>query len=318
MNTTSEPDSPSVNDVETKALSPEDKEMPDDSAVGPGWAGAFHRVENGLIVCVFAVAIVLPLIQALDRIWPFRPRSIEAEGPLQAMKQAMLWLSFLGGLIATRPKKHLPAIDRQFLAESRWGAPLHIFAMGVSISICPVLAEGSTVVVWEQFQQAEKTGLAELLPFGLPNWLIEGIFPLALVLISLRFAWQASPYLWGRALTAAIGIALALLLADPGLVEAQIYPLAGLILAQRFSERPSLLRWGSAYLLLLADASFTPPDVEFYVFLEQDQSIAASFAVSLEVYDLVSKANIRAIPLLTVCGVILAECRAAERLVEFF
>ena len=64
MNTTSEPNSPSVNDVETKALSPEDKEMPDDSAVGPGWAGAFHRVENGLIVCVFAVAIVLPLIKA--------------------------------------------------------------------------------------------------------------------------------------------------------------------------------------------------------------------------------------------------------------
>ena len=41
-------------------------------------------------------------------------------------------------------------------------------------------------------------------------------------------------------------------------------------------------------------------------------------AVSTEVYKLVASPTIPAIPLLTACGCILAETRAAERLVAFF
>ena len=111
-----------------------------------------------------------------------------------------------------------------------------------------------------------ETGLAELLPFGLPNWLIEGIFPLALVLISLDLPVNIAVSM-GTCLTAAIGIALALLLANRSGRSSNL-SLAGLILAATILERPSLPRWGLGVPTPMADSSFTP-NVEFYVFLER-------------------------------------------------
>ena len=66
-----------------------------------------RRIEDAALVAIFAGVVVLPLVEALGR--PIR--GFHIPGAAQYLRHLVLWLSFLGGLVVTRERKHLRVDD---------------------------------------------------------------------------------------------------------------------------------------------------------------------------------------------------------------
>ncbi|MEZ4433057.1 MAG: TRAP transporter large permease subunit [bacterium] len=251
---------------------------------------ALHRVENLAVVFVFGAAIVLPLIEAVGRLGAWTP-----EGSAEYLRQLVLWLTFLGGLLATRDGRHLRLSTAEILPEGPIRRLVGAAAMGVAAAIAAVLSWAS----WEVVAVNREVG--KVLPIGLPVWVGEAIMPLALAVIALRFVVHADRRWSGRLLALAI-VPLGFVLGHfaPGLVEDHPGWLTVLILAATVLGAPVFCAMAAVAM----------------VFYFSDGTPIT--AVSAEIYRLVSSPTLPAIPLLTACGYVLAETRAAERLVRFF
>lgn len=251
---------------------------------------ALHRVENGILVAVFMVSMVLPLIEALGRALG----GFHIKGTAVYLQHAVLWLSFVGGLIATRERKHLQLSTVEAIPAGRWRTAAGVFANGVAATITAVLAYASFQVV-----KANREA-GDVMPIGVPEWVSELVMPVALALISVRFVLRASDGWRGRLVALAILPVGFLLDLAPGFTEAWSLTLVGLVVFAALLGAPVFCAMAGAGMLLFY-AEWTP--------------VAA---VSAEIYRLVSSPTLPAIPLLTGCGYLLAESRAAQRLVRFF
>ena len=249
-----------------------------------------RRVEDAVLVAIFAGVVILPIVEALGR--PIR--GFHVPGAAQYMRHMVLWLSFLGGLIVTRERKHLRLSTAEAIPEGRWRDGARVFSMGAAASVCVVLAYAAWQVV-----KVNRIGATNL-SIGLPEWISESIMPLALGLIALRFVWHASDRWQGRLVALAIAPVGALLDFTPNLVEAQLWPLVAMVLAAALLGAPVFVAMAGVAMLLT---------------YESGGPVAG---VAAEVYRLVASPAMPAIPLLTACGYILAESNAAERLVRFF
>ncbi len=249
------------------------------------------KVERGVLVAAFLAAIALPLSDAVGR----RLGGLQVPASASIIQLLTLWLAFLGGLLAVREVGHLTLSTAEFFPEAsrrrRWA---RLFAYALAASVTAVLAYGAFGVVMADRQ------LGQVLPAGVPVWVGECIMPLALALMALRFALQASPELRGR------GIALAAIAAVFGLAflprpsGAGLWLLGGAILAAVLVGAPVFIGMAGGALLL---------------FFSQGTPVSA---VPAEIYRLIDSPTLPAIPLLTACGYVLAESQAAHRLVRFF
>ncbi len=249
-----------------------------------------RRLEDAVLVAIFAGVVILPIIEALGR--PIR--GFHIPGASQYLRHMVLWLSFVGGLVVTREHKHLRLSTAEAIPEGRWRDAVRVFSMGVAAAVCVVLAYASWLVV-----QVNRIG-GRTLSIGLPEWISECVMPGALALIALRFVWHASPRWGGRLVALALAPLGALLDLTPNLVEAQVWPLVGLVLVAALLGAPVFVAMAGVGMLLTYEGG------------------SPVSGVAAEVYRLVASPAMPAIPLLTVCGYILAESKAAERLVRFF
>lgn len=253
---------------------------------------AAHRCEEGLLTGAFLLAIALPLSEAVGR--PLGGWHVP--GTAVYVQQLTLWLALLGGLLAARDGGHLTLSTAEFLREGTTARRLATgFAAAVGTAVTAVLAYGAAQVVLANRQQGER------LPFGAPLWWSELVMPVAFALIALRLAWRNEAGWSGRiAAWLAAGGAFALgWLAEPppGIF---FWLLVGAVLLAAVVGAPVFTAMaGVGLLLFFADS--TPVS-----------------AVPAEIYRLVASPTLPAIPLLTACGYVLAESRAAERLVRFF
>lgn len=252
---------------------------------------AAERLEKGALVAAFLLAIVLPLADTLGR--PLG--GLHVPGSASYLKQITLWLAFLGGLLAVREGKHLTLSTVELFPEgSRRRRVVRVLTYAVAAAVTAVLAYGSFEVVMADRQQGQ------LLPIGLPVWVSECVMPLAFALMAVRFVVRASPRLRGRllALAAVLSVfALGQAVRPAGVtvwLVAAVIALAVLLGAPVFVGMA-----GGAMLLFFAGG--TPVS-----------------AAPAEIYRLIGSPTLPAIPLLTACGYVLAESRAAHRLVRFF
>ena len=252
---------------------------------------AAERLEKGTLVAAFLLAIVLPLADTLGR--PLG--GLHVPGSASYLKQITLWLAFLGGLLAVREGKHLTLSTVELFPEgSRRRRVVRVLTYAVAAAVTAVLAYGSFEVVMADRQQGQ------LLPIGLPVWVSECVMPLAFALMAVRFVVRASPRLRGRllALAAVLSVfALGQAVRPAGVtvwLVAAVIALAVLLGAPVFVGMA-----GGAMLLFFAGG--TPVS-----------------AAPAEIYRLIGSPTLPAIPLLTACGYVLAESRAAHRLVRFF
>ncbi len=253
--------------------------------------GALSRVEKGALVAAFILSMALPLVEAFGR--PLG--GLHVPGSATYLQQLTIWLAFLGGLYAVREGKHLTLSTVELFPEgSRRRRTVRIFAYAVAAAVTAVLAYGSWDVVMADRQQGTS------LPIGLPVWVSECVMPLALALMVLRFVLKASPRLRGRTIAlVAVGAVFALaFLPKPS--GAGFWLLMGAILLAILLGAPVFVAMAGVAMLL---------------FFAEGTPVSAAPA---EIYRLIGSPTLPAIPLLTACGYVLAESRAAQRLVRFF
>ncbi len=250
-----------------------------------------HRAEDTVLFAVILGLIALPLIDAVAR--PFG--SFYVPGGARLLRHGVLWLSFLGGLLATRERKHLHLSTSELLPEGRARDALRVVVHGLAATITALLAKASWAVV------AVNRETAESLAFGLPAWVSEMVMPVGLGLIALRFVLQAGegwlPRLFAL-LVVPLGFALDWL--PEAALEQLFWPAAGVVLAAAVFGAPIFVTMAGLGMLAFFDDG-TP-----------------IVAMPVEVYRLLGSPTIPAIPLLTVCGYVLAESKASERLVRLF
>ena len=249
------------------------------------------RVEEALLVAAFALAALLPIVEALGR--PLG--GLHIPGTAAYLQQLTIWLTFLGGLYAVREGKHLTLSTVELLGAS--GGVRHIARLAsaaVAAAVVALLAYGAWQVVGASRAQGD------LLAIGLPRWMSELVMPVALALMALRFALRASPRWRGRLVALlAIGATFALGLLPPP---------------------SSPVQWGLISLVLVATLLGAPvftamAGVALVLFFKDSTPVSA---VPAEIYRLIASPTLPAIPLLTGCGYVLAESQAATRLVRFF
>jgi tripartite ATP-independent transporter DctM subunit len=249
-----------------------------------------RRVEQAPLILALALATVLPLVDALGR--PFG--GFHIPGNAAYVQQLTLWLAFVGGLVATRERKHLTLSTAELFGKGAFRRFAQLFASAVAAATVAVLAYASVQIVIANRQEGK------VLPIGLPEWVSECIMPAALALMAARFAWGSSSRWRDRTIAfAAIAAAFALGLLPPE-SAARVWPLALVAVAAALLGAPVFVAMGGIALVL---------------FFHEGTPVAA---VSAEVYRLIASPTLPAIPLLTACGYILAESGASTRLVRFF
>src|SRR5690349_11489764 len=96
---------------------------------------AHIRVEEWFLVGALGLAIALPLGDALGR-----PLGLHIPGVAPYLQQLMLWLTFVGGLVATRQGTHLTLSLRDLMADRRWQSRIGVVTECVAAAVCAVLA----------------------------------------------------------------------------------------------------------------------------------------------------------------------------------
>jgi tripartite ATP-independent transporter DctM subunit len=259
---------------------------PPASAVGR----AGRHLEHGLLIGALVLAALLPLADTLGR-----PFGVHVPAGADYLHQLVLWLAFLGGLVATREHRHLTLSTAELFAEGtlvrRAGRVLAAAVSAATVSILTYAAIGLVLANREEGRR---------LMGGVPVWVLELVMPAALGLMALRFALGASAGWTGRTIAiAAVPAAFAL-----GLLP----------------DRMTSLGWPMAVLVLVALVLGTPVFVAMaalalFFFFRDGLPVTA---VSAEVYRLISSPTLPAIPFLTACGYVLAESNASLRLLRFF
>jgi tripartite ATP-independent transporter DctM subunit len=249
-----------------------------------------HRIEGGALVVAFFASMLLPLIDAIGR--PIGNFSLPGSQTYRG--QLVLWLAFVGGLLATRERRHLTLSSAEAFSKWKIHDISRLFSSAIAAAVCAVLAYSAWGIVMADREQGHK------LAIGLPVWVSECIMPLCLALIAIRLAWGAADRWPGRAVAfGAIGLAFALGLA-PAFAQTVYVPFLAVILLAAISGAPVFVAMGGIALLL---------------FFKDGVPVSAVVA---DVYRLMVSPTLPAIPLLTVCGYVIAESKAADRLVRLF
>lgn len=250
---------------------------------------AVRHLEHGLLIPALLAAAFLPLADTLGR-----PFGFFVPAGADYLQQLVLWLAFLGGLVATREHRHLSLSTAELFGEGRVRQFGRVLAAAVSAATVAILTYAAVGLVLANREEGRK------LMGGVPVWLLELVMPAALGLMALRFAQAASKGWLGRMIAlAAVPAAFAL-----GLVP----------------DRMATAGWPMAVLILTALVLGTPVFVAMaalalFFFFRDGLPVTA---VTAEVYRLVSSPTLPAIPLLTACGYVLAESDASLRLFRFF
>ena len=267
------------------------------SDVGPPEVRAIGA-DGWVLIVALALATLLPLAEAAGR-----PLGFHLSGSAAYLQQVTLWLTFVGGLVATRHRTHLTLSTAELLTSPRARRIAGLLAACVAAAVLAVLAYSGVELVRANREQGKILGA------GIPEWLSECVIPAALALMAWRFAWTA-PLGWrGRALALTV-VALAFAC---GLIPSPDDP------AQWAIARSSLV-WPVVILILSGALLGAPVFVAMgglaLLFFFKDGTPVG--AVSAEVYRLIASPTIPAIPLLTTAGFVLAAGASSARLVRCF
>ena len=152
-------------------------------------ARSARRLEHGLLIFALLAAAFLPLADTLGR-----PLGLHVPAGADYLQQLVLWLAFLGALVATRERKHLTLSTVELFGETtrvrRFGRVLAGAVSAATVAILTYAAVGLVLANREE---------GRTLMGGVPVWLLELVMPATLGLMALRFAWYASTGWIGRA-----------------------------------------------------------------------------------------------------------------------
>ncbi|MGE3955418.1 MAG: TRAP transporter large permease subunit [Vicinamibacterales bacterium] len=249
------------------------------------------QIEDACSAVALTAMAVIPLLEiVLRRAFGI---GIPAAGPI--VQHLVLWVGFLGAAIAARDGKLLALASGTFIPDGRLRQAAGVVAAAVASCMAALLAYGGLELLLTEREAHSSFGA------GIPTWAAQIALPLGFALIALRLVWKAGPRWTGRLLAASGLVVAALLIREPGLLEAApAWPwLATLVVAAAVGAPIFALLGGAAVVLFMIDG-VTPA------------------AVLIETYALTTSPTLPAIPMFTLAGFLLAEGQASARLLRVF
>lgn len=140
---------------------------------------ALARIEDSLLVLLLVAMIVLAFLQILLRnvfgiglVW------IE---PL--VRQMLLWVALLGGMVATREHNHITVDALSRLIKGRPRSAVGCFCDTFAAVVCGLLTYATFQVFFQEFQDPK---LGQIV-MGLPAWASLATLPAAFSIMAIRF-----------------------------------------------------------------------------------------------------------------------------------
>ena len=205
-----------------------------------------------------------------------------------------LLVGMFGAAIAARDGKLLSLATGALLPDRiRNGA--QIFAALVGSAVATVLVFAGVTLIRIDREQALQVAR------GIPVWVVDLAFPIAFGLIALRLVWVSSKSSQGRAI-AALGIAIGIMTAlrPEWFHGIPVWPIVGILIAAAVCGMPIFGLLGG---------------LGVFLFMAQGDDPANAIINS---YGQLVSEGVRAIPLFTIAGFLLAEGRSSERLLRLF
>jgi len=143
----------------------------------PVKANVVERVATGVLTITM---VLLPVLQIVLR--ATRGRGLPGSG--KYVQHAMVWLGFVGALIASRSGHHVGLSTSVFIKNERRKIIALVYSQMVSAVTCVVLTFAAYKVVLANSQGSDT------LTGGIPVWWSEVIVPVATALMGLRFMWH--------------------------------------------------------------------------------------------------------------------------------
>lgn len=279
-----------------------------------------HSTENMVAVAVVVLLALVPTMEVAAR--KFFHTGVGYSTPY--IKHLVLFVTFIGGMITSREKKHL-SISLSLKIEEPWKSRIHTTLMTLSAMMATAFAWSALSFVLTAFGPDSKVGV-------FPIRLVGMVMVVGYAIMAARFITSveemAPPAEKGATLHRKIawaGILFGTFLAiepinnilyvfmeeAPGFMETVVsasqsvhavivVPLIVLLIVSAIFGAPLFVVLGGIALLLFARTA-QPLEV-----------------VPNEAYSMLTGHSIPAIPLFTVAGFILSESKAGERLVRFF
>jgi tripartite ATP-independent transporter DctM subunit len=260
----------------------------------PGWGRPSRLVAEteDLIASLAAIGImILPLSEVVLR----RFFNTGVPGSAAFTAHLTLIVGLVGAAIAAREGKLLALSTGTMLPE---GKPRHVAGIVsalVGALVTVILAHGGARLLQVHREAGREIAL------GVPIWVADLAFPIALGLIAVRLVWKASPTLIGRTIAGAGIAAGAWLATHPELLlDRPAWPWLAVLVGAAVLGMPIFAVIGGAAVIL---------------FLVQGDHPANAIIGS---YDQLTSNDLPAIPLFTLAGFLLAEGDASNRLLRFF
>ncbi len=245
-----------------------------------------------LIASLAALGImILPLSEVVLR--RFFNTGVPGAAPFTA--HLTLIVGLVGASIAAREGKLLSLATGTMFPEGRTRHVAGIIAALVGALVTTILALGGLRLLQVHREAGREIAL------GVPIWVADLAFPVALGLIALRLVWKASPTMAGRAMASA-GIAAGVWISTHPelLLDQSGWPWLAVLVGAAVLGMPIFALIGGAAVIL---------------FLVQGDQPANAIIGS---YDQLTSNDLPAIPLFTLAGFLLAEGKASDRLLRFF
>jgi tripartite ATP-independent transporter DctM subunit len=263
------------------------------SAHEPHGARRATRLESTIVALLLLAMVLLPAAETVGR----RLFGTGVPGSAVLVQHLTLWIGFLGALLATATGNHLALSTAEIIPAGWPRRAAAILRRSVSTAVCALLAYASFKLV-----ESDSITSRQILP-GVPIWWSEVVMPVASAAMAIRFAWRTDPgpQSW---LDRAVAVA----------ATAALFALGAFAPDSHALATPLLLVVLVAFLVG-APVFVAMAGVAMALFYSEGTPIAA---VPTETFNLVTKATLPAIPLLTVAGYVLAEGGAGRRLVRAY
>jgi C4-dicarboxylate transporter DctM subunit len=254
-------------------------------------ARVLYPLEDALAGFALALMVVLPLSEVVLR----RVAGTGIPGSIPFVQHLVLWVGFLGAALAAREGTMLALATGTFLPPGRlrdWAGTL---AATVAAAVSMMLCVGAFQLVMSEREAGT------VIAAGITTWMAQTVLPVAFGLIALRTVWS-SRATWAARAIAACGLAVgAWLVWDPSAFSAGLlWPLIAMLLVAAACGTPIFVVLGGLAIVLFLTDGVGPS------------------AVLIETYQLAVKPTLASIPLFTLCGFLLAEGKAPERLLNVF
>ncbi len=238
-----------------------------------------------------AVMVVMPLSEIVLR----RVFGLGIPGSIPFVQHLVLWVGFLGAALAAREGTMLALATGTFLPAGRVRDIAGMLAATVAAAVSAMLCVGA----YELMMSEREAGT--VIAAGVTTWMAQTVLPLAFGLIAIRTV-RRSGSTWTARAVAACGLIVGawMVWSLATLSAGALWPLVALILVAAACGTPIFVVLGGLALLLFMSEGVGPS------------------AVLIETYQLAVKPTLASIPLFTLCGFLLAEGKAPERLLNVF